>query len=120
MGLYLWRQGSSRVFLHDDWLHGAPAISLRASGTESDRIDLVAHCPVGKVLSGKYQNTINNAQLPGSVLGLQCWALGTRSTSVASLQTGHQSGEVNGSNREPSEAGQGHLLCKPQVPVEMS
>lgn len=90
------------------------------SGTESDHIDLVAHCPVGKVLSGKYQNVINNAQLPESVLELQHWASGTRNTSVVSLQTGHQSSEVNGSNREISEAGQRHPLCVPQVPAEMS
>lgn len=67
MGLYLWRQGSSQVFLCDDWLHRAPVISLHVSGTKSDHIDLVVHCPVGKVLSGKYQNTINNIQPPESV-----------------------------------------------------
>jgi len=40
------------------------------SGTESDCVDLVVHCPVGKVLSGKYQNMINNGQTPESVLEL--------------------------------------------------
>lgn len=119
-GLYLWRQGSSRVFLCDDWLHRAPAISLRVSGTKSDCIDLVAHCPVGKVFCGKYQNTINNTQLPSSALELPHRVWGTRNTSVTPLWTKHQSGEGNRLNWETSEAAQGCPFYMSQVHAEVS
>lgn len=66
LGLPLWQLAPQR-----------PCISSSVSGTESDCIDLVVHCPMGKVLSGKYQKRINNttsrvcvrASVPG--LGLQ-------------------------------------------------
>lgn len=64
-GLPLWQLAPQR-----------PCISSHVSGTESDCIHLVVHCPVGKVLSGKHQNMINcttprvcvRASMPG--LGL--------------------------------------------------
>lgn len=111
-GLPLWQRAPQRPCV-------SPSVAGTVWFTESDCVDLVVHCPVGKVLSDKYYNMINSttsrvcvrASVPG--LGLQKH----RSSTAVNRSL---AGELNGSKQEASETGQRHTVCLLQVPAEMS